>query len=72
MLISFELRCDYRFSRVVGKRDKFYCLDQIPLSQLLQIPDNLALPFPAVTGSRMNCNVTTVEGLPSSTGLNSS
>ena len=25
-----------------------------------------------VTGSRMNCNVTTVEGLPSSTGLNSS
>ena len=26
----------------------------------------------AVTGSRMNCNVTTVEGLPSSTGLNSS
>ena len=26
----------------------------------------------AVTGSRMNCNVTTVEGLPSSTGLSSS
>ena len=25
-----------------------------------------------VTGSRMNCNVTTVEGLPSSTGLRSS
>ena len=25
-----------------------------------------------VTGSRMNCNVTTVEGLPSSTGLSSS
>ena len=25
-----------------------------------------------VTGSRMNCRVTTVEGLPSSTGLNSS
>ena len=26
----------------------------------------------SVTGSRMNCNVTTVEGLPSSAGLNSS
>ena len=25
-----------------------------------------------VTGSRINCNVTTVEGHPSSTGLNSS
>ena len=25
-----------------------------------------------VTGSRMNCRVTTVEGLPRSTGLNSS
>ena len=25
-----------------------------------------------VTGSRMSCRVTTVEGLPSSTGLNSS
>ena len=43
----------------------------------------LALPEPeyiidnrgflgTVTGSRMNCRVTTVEGLPGSTGLNSS
>ena len=35
----------------------------------LTMRDAMYIP---VTGSRMNCNVTTVEGLPSSTGLNSS
>ena len=38
----------------------------------LRTPNKLDESLRAVTGSRMNCRVTTVEGLPSSTGLNSS
>ena len=37
-----------------------------------EIDRNVIVILKSVTGSRMNCRVTTVEGLPSSNGLNSS
>ena len=38
----------------------------------IDLKDKQDALFQDVTGSRMNCQVTTVEGIPSSTGLNSS
>ena len=49
-----------------------YLLVTKDLCRTFKRGSDLDLSVYTVTGSRMNCNVTTVEGLPSSTGLDSS
>ena len=65
-----------------GKGEKFgptvslsTCVERFSLITTWDMPfslDPLVYELRTVTGSRMNCNVTTIEGLPSSTGLYSS
>ena len=56
-ILTLEHRNDERIANAVAKKEMLLVGDVIVRT---------------VTGSRINCNVTTVEGLPGSTGLNSS